>query len=66
VAKVSEAAAALGRRRWAGTTKEERSAEMSALRTKAWAAMTPEERQAEMSRRRRLGLKRKKKAKALS
>lgn len=57
--KVSDAAAALGRKRWAGVSKEERSATMSELRTKAWAAMTPEERKAEMSRRRKKGLKKK-------
>lgn len=56
-------AAEMARRRWKGTTAQERTELMTAAGAKggtaAWAALTPEERSAEMKRRVR---KRKKKA----
>jgi hypothetical protein len=61
MAKGSDAARELARRRWAGTSAEERSELMRDASTKRWAEMTPEERSQEMKRRRRLGIARKKK-----
>lgn len=58
--KGSEAAAELARRRWAGTTAQERTDQMAEASRKRWAEMTAAERSQEMKRRRRLGIARKK------
>lgn len=58
-ARLTGLAAALGRRRWAGVSEEDRREHQADAARAGWKSMTKAERSAEMSRRRKLGLKKK-------